>query len=88
MASLKQVSSVPSKIKIVLYFLFIFVWYHALQFIESKNLPHDLGNKLQNHFEFQYRKALKNQASALIDLPRYNKNMHWRVNAIRFSFYI
>jgi len=40
------------------------------QFIESKNLPLDLGIRLQNHFEFQYRKTLENQASELVELPR------------------
>jgi hypothetical protein len=40
------------------------------QFIESKNLPLDLGVRLQNHFEFQYRKTLENQASELVELPR------------------
>ncbi len=45
---------------------------YELQFIESKNLPHDLGNRLQNHFEFQYRKTVENQAGTLVDLPRYN----------------
>ena len=45
----------------------------VLQFIEHKNLPVDfkLGVLLKRHFEFQYRKTLENQASSVVDLPRF-----------------
>lgn len=39
-------------------------------FMDAKNLPPELRDRLQNHFNFQHQKNVQHRAAASIDLPR------------------
>jgi hypothetical protein len=40
------------------------------RFAERKQLTPELTGRLMGHFKFQYQKAVENQASASVPLPR------------------